>query len=586
MGAAPDEVVADAVASRAGGDGAARAGRRRAPRLTARRALIAVAAGGALAEGALLIAIGPAGATPLAPQATAPPPFDVFHDLRWLLVYHRSWLTLAAGALGLLALRTGYYALMVRAAWPADRPRPSWGALLPRAAAFTATAVVLTALWAGLMLAMAVVSLSWLFFAAVPSMLIVAVLMSAGPAAARWWGRRPPLRAALWMLTAFLVITMSAAVVSHSRWAPVTLAAVAAAGLFNAWAWHGIVHAVAGSERPRLSVRIPFLPIGVVLLAIVVIGGSWAGFKGRGERAALRERAAEVPAVADGQPVLVVRGFQSAWSGRAASLLGDRFSEWRFSYRGLDGRGLPVAYGQTDTHKDLRELVRMMDAQVRSLAARVGGRISIVAESEGALIARAYVAGAPDAPVEELLALSPLVRPARIYYPPPGREGWGVAGGWLMRGVGGIVRALSGFSVSADAPFMRSLVEDAGAVRFLFACPADGIEVRNFVPLADAVASPQPLTGGVPTTVVPAFHGGLLDDGAVQDALVLALRDEPLPARTIWSVTAEMVRGGAAAWHAPELPLGLNPVWTVDPPEDTLAAQCAAAHRQIAGWLR
>ena len=57
----------------------------------AHRALIAFAAGAAMAEAGLLVAFAPA-ARALAPQVTAVPPLAVFHDLRWLYGAQRSWL--------------------------------------------------------------------------------------------------------------------------------------------------------------------------------------------------------------------------------------------------------------------------------------------------------------------------------------------------------------------------------------------------------------------------------------------------------------------------------------------------------------
>ena len=58
-----------------------------------RRHPLFVGATAALAalEALVVVTIGPAGAVPLAPQISAPAPYGVFHDLRWLLVYHPSW---------------------------------------------------------------------------------------------------------------------------------------------------------------------------------------------------------------------------------------------------------------------------------------------------------------------------------------------------------------------------------------------------------------------------------------------------------------------------------------------------------------
>jgi len=63
--------------------------------IMARRRLILPAVLAPAVETAVLLAWGPAGSAALGPQITAPPPFDLFHDLRWISVYHDSWVVLA-----------------------------------------------------------------------------------------------------------------------------------------------------------------------------------------------------------------------------------------------------------------------------------------------------------------------------------------------------------------------------------------------------------------------------------------------------------------------------------------------------------
>ena len=46
-------------------------------------------------EAGLLRAFDP-GAAGLAAQVTAPAPLDLFHDMRWIAVFHNSWLAFAA----------------------------------------------------------------------------------------------------------------------------------------------------------------------------------------------------------------------------------------------------------------------------------------------------------------------------------------------------------------------------------------------------------------------------------------------------------------------------------------------------------
>src|SRR5947207_15962703 len=118
-------------------------------------------------ETAVLRAFGPAGSAALGPQVSAPPPFDLFHDLRWISVYHDSWWTLAAELAVMLLLRSAYVAWVVQAAWPDGERAPAMPRAALRAAVFYAAAAVLLLPWVTLLFGMAIVHLSYLFFVAV-----------------------------------------------------------------------------------------------------------------------------------------------------------------------------------------------------------------------------------------------------------------------------------------------------------------------------------------------------------------------------------------------------------------------------------
>src|SRR5437870_10382360 len=70
-----------------------------------------------VAETALLRTLAP-GSAALAAQVTAPPPLDLFHALRWVSVFHDSWLTFALELVGILLLRSVWMARVVQRAWP------------------------------------------------------------------------------------------------------------------------------------------------------------------------------------------------------------------------------------------------------------------------------------------------------------------------------------------------------------------------------------------------------------------------------------------------------------------------------------
>jgi hypothetical protein len=57
-------------------------------------------------ETGVLLALGQRGNAALAPQVSAPPPLDVFHDLRWVATYHESWVMLAVELAAVLAARS------------------------------------------------------------------------------------------------------------------------------------------------------------------------------------------------------------------------------------------------------------------------------------------------------------------------------------------------------------------------------------------------------------------------------------------------------------------------------------------------
>jgi pimeloyl-ACP methyl ester carboxylesterase len=202
-----------------------------------------------------------------------------------------------------------------------------------------------------------------------------------------------------------------------------------------------------------------------------------------------------------------------------------------------------------------------MDAQVRALARNVGRPVAIVAESEGALVAADYAATSPDFPVDRIVMESPLIDPARVYYPPRGRQGWGVASGWLMRGIAAAVNGLSAHQFPPDAPLFRSIVDGGPALRGLRTCPSRGARRTVLFPLADAVAAPFATTSDVDVRVVPAFHGGLLTNDAARRTILLALRGRYIARHPLLEQASVAVRAAASAWHVPPLPDALNPAW-------------------------
>jgi hypothetical protein len=538
--------------------------------------LLAVCIALPMLEVALLWGLGLSSALGIAPGVTAPAPFATFHDLRWLMVYHRSWLGFSLEALALLAFRGGLTALLVRLAWPGGVARPSPAVLLRNATVFTLISAVLLVPWVGLLFGLAVMPVSWLFFAAVPPVLAVGLLIHHGAVRSGW--HAPAARTTGWAALTFAVLTLSGGALSASP-AGLRLPVAAAVGLFNAWAWSGIVSVLALRRVPRRAV--PLVPIALGLLLAVVATGAGLGFRASVTNGASSPPRA--PSASGGRPVLLVSGLGGEWDGVPGRWLPGDLDERRFSYKGQDPSGRPLPYSAADTHHPLPELVRAMRAQVEAFHRQSGQRVAIVAESEGALVAKTYLAATPGAPVDELVMLSPLVQPARVWYPIRGEQGWGLASGWELRELGGLFRDLSGADLSADMPVVRSLLDHGPAVRDLLACPIQGTRQLALFPLADAVATPHPSKIGIPSEVLPAFHGGLLADEGARQAVSTYLVHGTVEATTVWPVAQQILRASAAAWQVPELPLTINQGWSGP---SGRSPSCDAMAVSLREWLR
>jgi hypothetical protein len=518
------------------------------------------------------------GAAALAPQAAAPTPFDVFHDLRWLLVYHQSWLAFALEALALVAVRSLVIVTLVGAAWAASVPRPPWRDELRRTAGFVALVAVVLLPFAVLTFGMAVVALSWLFFVAVPVLLMAALLVHRGIVVPGWWRDRPTWPTVRVILVAFVGLCVAGAAISAAPVAArVPLAAIA--GVFDAWCWLRLVEALAGAApQPR---RRPFVLVALAGIAALVVGGTAAGFA---VSVAVEEgRSALPPVAADatGPPVLIVKGFNSEWDGVTRRWVRGRYRIRRFSYRGLDRNGQPRPYGRADTHQSVPDLAVELGRQVDAFAARTHERVSLVAESEGSVVALAYVAATPRAPVRAVVALSPLLAPGRVFYPPVGSDGWGAAAGSILDGIARALSLVGPVDVSADTPLFRSFVEEGPVLRGLLRCPPPGRREFAVLPLDSGVSAPGPIDVRIRYAVVPAFHGGLLGDHTTAALIRDLVAGRSASGPGFWPGVADAVGALAAGWQAPGLDQGLEPAWRHLPGPDDCAAGRAALRRWI-----
>jgi hypothetical protein len=510
----------------------------------------------------------------LAPQIAAPAPWGAFHDDRWLLAYAGSWPALVLGAIVLVAVRGVLTAAMVKAAWPRNAEPLPWRKALTRGCSSTVVAALLLSPCASLLVAFSLAPISDLWLAAIPAALGIAIFVHHGPVDC-WWLRHPRLRSVGWVLLSYIELTVAGAVIvmAPRGWVPV-IAAVA--GLADAWMWRGFVHALARPARLRLAPVSPLGLAGVVGVTVLAVTAA-ATPPSSASGAPPAHHPAAAAAAAPDHPkhhVLLVSGYGVHWNGNAPSL-GPGFSAREFSYRGVTPQGKPLAYTGSSTQQPLPVLLDKFRVQVRLLALQSGHNIDIVGESEGALLATIYLLTTPNPPVDHVVLLSPLVRPARGSYPAPGHDGPGLGAGWELRGIANATNSLTPLHVSADSPFIESLGTHADALNQVFGCPVAGVQQFAVLPLADAVGVPPHTLNTVPHKTVTALHGTLLANPGVRYDVARYLLGAAAPG-TGHDTVEKLAIAASSAWQAP--PLRLH----TEPPADVGCAQATAALRS---WL-
>ncbi|MEU3454649.1 hypothetical protein ABZ671_13745 [Micromonospora sp. NPDC006766] len=508
---------------------------------------------------ALSTSYGLRSAVGLAPQASAPPPFAIFHDLRWISVYHDSWPQFAGEFAVVVVVRGLWTAAIVLVAWPSHlRPRPTWGrALLTGVTGSAALAVVMLP-WAAISVALSTTSLSWFFIGDVGSIFVLALVMQRAGLVSTWWQGAPPLAGALWIVLAFLILTTASVLVSTTP-GPLPIVLAAAAGAVNAWLWRRLL-AAALAARVRLA-RVPVAPLVAVGL---VVGIAPAGFLGRAavQDAGQRQPPAPLPARQNGDPppaIIYVDGFDSAGDGGSIDggrQVADSIPIELFSYAGVDEQGRPLPYRPEQTQQSLERSAALLDVQVTKLHGRTGKPVALLGDSEGTLVVRTYLQTHPHPDVVAAVLLNALPNPAVANYPPPGaRHGWGLAAGAQLQAIMAAVRWSSGLRIDTDAPFLRSLLDNPQRYRDQMFCPVPGTRLVAFVTL-DAALADRP--GGpveVPFVLVDTLHGGAYDSGDVRRQIVAFLDGEEIPAAG--TGVYRVLRATAVAWQAPPLRLSL-----------------------------
>lgn len=533
-----------------------------------RWALIVPAVLAAVAETVVLSVAGPPGSAALGPQVTAPAPIALFHDLRWVSVYHNSWWSLGVELTAVVILRSAYSAWVAVQSWPGEG-RPALHRAFLRAAPFYAIASIVLFTWVALLFGLAITHVSYLFFVAFPGALAMIFILHRGAssqAAGWWWRWAPSLVSAGWIAASLAWLTAAGAVISI---APLWAGALAAAGagLLNARADFGIVRDLLAPRRARR--RAPALPsrlaapVALIATFALIVGGATAGFAAVSPppTGVVTPR---IPASAAGHPVLLVSGFNSSWTPPTDISLPPGYVAWRYSYRGIKG-GRLEPYSSRDTLQSLMLSARRMAAEVQALHRAYRSPVAIVAESEGALVARTYLLNLyrpRSGSVDKVILLSmPEVQPT-AYYPPAGQAGWGLGTGWAIRGIAYVIRGIGPLRFTIDSPFLRDLVDCPSLThRIATEAPPQGVEELDVQALADAVNAPYP--AGLPEATdltVASVHGGMLKEPDIDRLIASVLQGSGHLGRAgLHPELEHLIAAAADPWHAPELTAGLAP---------------------------
>jgi hypothetical protein len=555
----------------------------------AHRGLITLSAGAAMAEAAVLCWLAPP-ARSLAGQVTAVAPLAVFHDLRWIYGYDRSWLGFAGLLVVVLGVRSGLNTALARLAWPRDRPAPGLREMYRSVTGLTIVACLLLSPVAALTLGVAILPFSWPFLATVPVLLLISLPLSHGGILGSWWRTLPPSRAMYWLLADFVTLSAVAAAIGRL---PVTAAigVCGLAGVANARAWFGVTRAVVRREAsrrrlvgvvarhpaPLLPLSVPLAPVAMVLAIAMVVGltrlafvigntphqstlaavGAAAAAGAAAADSATRNAASTAsnsassvgPGQAARDPVLEIRGFGSRCCASPRSLrpVAPGALVQQFSYRGMTASGRPLPQGSAASDLPLTELGRRIAAQVLRLHRETGRPVDIIAESEGTLGVDAMLATHPGLPLGSVVMMSPIVAPGQVTF--PGGTSRALMPADELRALVWFVGGLSPFG-SSGAQRLIDSVEEVGARFAASAARHHPLRWLLLVPLADAVTLPVcPLPPDV--WVVPALHGDLLGTRGVTAMVRGFLAHRRVAEPNGYKATAEIVAAAAAAWRMP-----------------------------------
>jgi hypothetical protein len=181
--------------------------------------------------------------------------------------------------------------------------------------------------------------------------------------------------------------------------------------------------------------------------------------------------------------------------------------------------------------------------------------------------------------VRNLVVLSPIVEPGRVFFPKEGDEGWGAFAGLEIAALSWALAGVSPVDVGPDTPFLRSLVDHAPALSGLMACRVPGVREADVLPLDTGVsAGPQRLRA--PYIVVPGVHGGMLDDAVTARVVRRITSGRALDGGDGWVTTERVLAASSAAWQVPSLAPSINDVW-----HGSGSTDCASIRSALRSWI-
>ena len=168
-------------------------------------------------------------------------------------------------------------------------------------------------------------------------------------------------------------------------------------------------------------------------------------------------------------------------------------------------------------------------------------------------MAKTALLAEPGSPVAMLVMASPLEDPGRVSYPTSGDKGWGVASDEGMRLLSEAFQRISPVDLSPNSPFLASILSEAPVLEKAVTCPISGIRQFALLPLADATVVPAAEKLSFPSVVLPAFHGGLIDNPSGEKVLSKVLSNRPVSEDQVLQLADEAISYAASGWQVPSL---------------------------------